>query len=69
MAIRNNMMYNLVNDSIYNIETQCKVFSQDIISRESNRLKNRIVKLGYPECKAKEAIIEFHNYFNNVSSN
>jgi hypothetical protein len=63
MAIKNNTINNLVNVAIYHIESQCDVIEQDIINKESKRLKNRIVKYGYPEPQAKEAILEFNNYF------
>lgn len=69
MAIGNNMMYTLVNDAIYNIETQCKDYNQDIITKESMRLKTRMKNLGYPKPKRREAILEFNNYFANLNSN
>lgn len=71
MAIKNNTMYNLVNESIYNIETQCKkeVYPEDIIISESKRLKKRFKRYGYSEDSSNEAILEFTKYFKNVNAN
>ena len=71
MAIKNDAMYRLVNESIYQVELQCdnNVYPNEIISNESRRLKKRIKRFGYPEDSANEAILEFTNYFNNVNSN
>lgn len=71
MAIKNNSMYNLVNESIYHIETQCNkgVYPEDIINSESKRLKKRIKRHGYSEDSSNEAILEFTKYFNNVNAN
>ena len=68
MAIKNNAVNNLVNEAIYNIESQCDIISKGIVKKESKRLKDRIVNYRYPEPTAKEAILEFNNYFG-MSSN
>jgi hypothetical protein len=71
VAIKNNTIYKLVNESIYQVELQCnsKMYPDDVIKNESRRLKKRIKRFGYPEDSANEAILEFTNYFNNVNTN
>ena len=59
----NNGIYNLLKESIYHIETQCDKNTEDIVTKEADRLRDRLLNYNYPQDSVKEAIIEFTQYF------
>ena len=59
----NNGIYNLLKESIYHIETQCDKITEDIVTKEADRLRDRLLNYNYPQDSVEEAIIEFTQYF------
>ena len=59
----NKGIYNLLKESIYHIETQCDKITEEIVNKEADRLRDRLIKYNYPVDSVQEAIIEFTEYF------
>lgn len=59
----NNGIYNLLKESIYHIETQCVKITEEIVNKEADKLRDRLLSYNYPEDSVQEAIIEFTHYF------
>jgi hypothetical protein len=59
----NKGVYNLLKESIYHIETQCDKITEDIVNKEAERLRDKLIDYHYPLDSVQEAIIEFEKYF------
>ena len=56
----------ILNNSIYQIETQCEYSNipNHVIENESERLKSTLKKYNYPKKYRDEVLKEFRDYFN-----
>ena len=63
MLVKNQAIYKLLKESIYHIETQCDNITRDIVEKEANKLKEKLINYNYPGNTIDEAIIEFTQYF------
>lgn len=59
----NNGIYNLLKESIFHIETQCEQITEEIVNKEADRLRDRLINYHYPQDSVLEAILEFKYYF------
>ena len=59
----NNGIYNLLKESIYHIETQCEQITEEIVNKEADRLRDRLIDYNYPQDSVLEAILGFKEYF------
>jgi len=63
-VIKNKGIYNVLKESIYQIELQrYDDMDDDIVHCEASRIEERLKNLNYPEDSVQEAIVEFYNYF------
>jgi hypothetical protein len=63
-VIKNKGIYNVLKESIYQIELQrYDDMDDDIVHSEASRIEERLKNLNYPEDSVQEAIVEFYNYF------
>jgi len=64
-VIKNKGIYNILKESIYQIETQCKYdeIEDEIVRKEATRIRERLINLHYPHDSINEAIVEFYKYF------
>lgn len=63
--IKSKGIYNILNESIYQIELQCEFgkIEDDIIIKEASRLSETLKNYNYPQDSIDAAIDEFYNYF------
>lgn len=62
-VIKNKGIYNILKESIYHIETQCVEIEDNVVVKEANRIKEKLINAHYPEDSINEAIVEFFKYF------
>ena len=63
--LKSNVYYNILNESIYQIETQCGYndISDNIIRKEAKQLSETLLKYNYPKDSVNAAVNEFYDYF------
>lgn len=63
-VIKNKEIYNVLKESIYQIELQrYHDIDDDLIHSEASRIEERLLNYNYPKDSIQQAIVEFHNYF------
>lgn len=63
-VIKNKGIYNVLKESIYQIELQrYNDIDDDLILKEASRIERRLKRFNYPKDSIHEAIVEFYNYF------
>lgn len=63
--IKSKGIYNILNESIYQIETQCGYddITDNVVNKEAKQLSETLFNYNYPKDSINAAIDEFYNYF------
>lgn len=63
-VIKNKGIYNVLKESIYQIELQrYPDIDDDLIHSEASKIEERLLNYNYSKDSIQQAIVEFHNYF------
>lgn len=64
-VIKNKSVYNILNESIYHVETLYKLddITDEIVGKEAKNLSETLHNYHYPKKIRDAAIDEFYNYF------